>query len=219
MNFPKLAVFDMDGLLFDTERVLMEANAKVMKAHGYEQKFSDYQRTMGTAGATYSRMIHEIYGQDYPLETVSAESRRGERDWLNEHGVPVKPGIPELLRLLAAHGVPCCMATSTRREEALKTLEDSGLAPCFSFIVAGDEVVRSKPDPEVHFKVCQKAGVSPADALVFEDSENGVRAAHNAGVPVVCIPDLVQPSEDIVKQAAAVVPSAWEAMRLFPDDR
>lgn len=215
MQLPKLAVFDMDGLLFDSERILMEENAKVMAEHGYEQKFSDYVRTIGTAGDTFFNTLYEIYGDDYPAAEIAGESSRRCLERLLSEGVPVKEGIPELLQYLKDRSVPCCVATSTKRPSAEAMLEKAGIRAYFSYVVTGGDVSRSKPDPDIFLLACEKGGVSPADACVFEDSQNGVLAAYRAGIPVLCIPDLKEPEPYYAEKATKVVRSALDVPPLF----
>ena len=215
MNLPKLAIFDMDGLLFDTERVLMEENAKVMKEYGYTQRFEDYVRTIGTAGDMFYGTLYEIHGADYPAHEISEQSVVREKERLRREGVPVKPGIPELLTFFRDRKVPCCVATSTRREEAEEFLALGGLLPFFSFVVTSWDVAHSKPAPDVFLLACERGGTAPEDAMVFEDSQNGVLASFRAGIPVVCIPDLKQPEPFYAEKATVIVPSAEAVPALF----
>lgn len=215
MQLPKLAIFDMDGLLFDTERVLMEENGKVMAEYGYEQDLEEYVQTIGTADEEFFSRLLEIHGEDYPAEEISETSRIREVERLEREGVPVKPGIPELLAFLKEKNIPCCVATSTKRPEAEAFLTLSGLAEFFSFVVTSSDVSHSKPEPDIFLLACEKNGTSPADACVFEDSQNGILAAYRAGIPVVCIPDLKQPEPFYREKATKVVSSALDVPPLF----
>ena len=209
MHLPKLAIFDMDGILFDTERNMYEANTEVMARYGYEQNFSDYMKTVGTAGDTFFRILREIHGPDYPAETIARESAVLAHQRILENGPPVKEGIPELLSFFRNRGVRMCVASSTRVNTVRTYLELAGLADYFDFIVGGDMVTRSKPDPEVHYRCLDQAGGIPAgDSLVLEDSENGIHAAFNAGIPVICIVDMKEPAPRYAEMATAVVHSA-----------
>ena len=134
---------------------------------------------------------------------------------LKRDGVPVKEGIPELLAFLREQGIPCCVATSTKRPEAEAFLRLSGLLEYFSYIVTSGDVSRSKPDPDIFLLACEKNGTSPGEAIVFEDSQNGVLAAFRAGIPVVCIPDIKEPEPYYAEKAAKVVPSALDVPPLF----
>ena len=181
MQLPKLAIFDMDGLLFDSERILMEENRKVMESYGYTQTCEDYSKTIGMAGDSYFETLFAIYGPDYPAHEIAPLSAQNCVERMMRDGVPVKEGIPELLSFFRDHGVTCCVATSTRRPSALKMLEKADILDAFSYVVTSDEVTNSKPDPLIFLKACEWAGVEPGEAMVFEDSQNGVLAAFRAG--------------------------------------
>lgn len=215
MNLPKLAIFDMDGLLFDTERNMYEANTEVMAKYGYEQDFDAYLTTMGMAGDNFLNQLYAIHGGDYPALEISKESGELAHKRVLEHGPKIKEGIPELLEFFRQHGVRMCVASSTRYRTVCTYLDMAGLTDYFEFVVGGEMVTKSKPDPEVHFVCCKKAGVDPKDALVLEDSENGIHAAYNAGVPVICIVDMKRPSPKYEKMAIMVAETAFEVRRAF----
>ena len=207
---PDLLIFDMDGLIFDTERLFMNLRADIMAEYGYVHREEDYLRTLGTSGENLSRILREIYGPAYPADKISRRTRAAQLDRIRSSGPPVRPGIPELLDWAAQQQITCCVATSTASSHAREFLKLAGLAEYFSFVIGGEEVSRSKPDPEIFLLACTKASVAPERALVLEDSENGVLAADRAGIPVICIPDLKQPDPKIAKKAAAVCDSAFD---------
>ena len=215
MQLPKLAIFDMDGLLFDTERVLMEENAKVMAEHGYTQNYDEYVQTIGTADEEFFSRLYEIHGADYPAEEIAETSRIREIERMKREGVPVKPGIPELLSFFRERDIPCCVATSTIRSDATALLDLAGILDAFAFVVTSEEVAQSKPNPDIFLLACERGDTSPKDAMVFEDSQNGVLAAFRAGIPVICIPDIKQPEPYYAEKATKVVPSALDVPTLF----
>jgi len=116
--------------------------------------------------------------------------------------------IKELLTWSREHQIPCCVASSTRSKFVDEFLTIAGIRGYFSFIIGGDEVTLTKPDPEIFLLACQKAKTEPSDTIVLEDSENGILAAYNGGIPVICIPDLKIPREEILAKAAAVFETA-----------
>ncbi len=215
MTLPELFIFDMDGLLFDTERLFMELRGKVLEKYGYIHREEDYIRTMGTAGSTLSALLTEIYGPGYPEQAITTEAREAELAHLKAHGPKIKPGILSLLSYLKVYQIPACVATSTTSEYAASFLKAGGIYDAFSFVLTGDQVTRSKPDPEMFLTCCRRAGVPPEHALVLEDSENGVRAAAAGHIPVICIPDLKQPSPEVRALATRVLDSAEEVPALF----
>lgn len=237
MKLKKLAIFDMDGLIFDTERLFMEKKHEVLRQMGYPAREEDYIKTIGLSGTLLREKLREVYGPEYPAEEITRRTRAAMDLSLEQNGPAVKPGIEELLQWFRERGVLCCVASSTVRAYVEKFLRlakldgyfcrDSRLLlsgvpkpreccseeiPC---IVGGDEVARSKPEPDIFLAACARMGVAPEDALVLEDSENGVRAACAAQIPVICIPDLKQPSPEVARMAAAVLSSAKEVPSLF----
>lgn len=215
MILPKLAIFDMDGLIFNTERLFMETRAGVLEKYGYKHRDEDYIRTIGTAGETLLSILAELYGDDYPARKISRETRDVMNANLPPCGPEIKPGIVELLQFFKKKEVPCCVASSSHRFSIEDYISRSGLDKYFSFIISGDDVKRSKPEPDIFLAACEHYKTEPFSALVLEDSMNGIQAAWNARIPVICIPDLVSPSAEMARKTAAVVNTADEVIKLF----
>jgi HAD superfamily hydrolase (TIGR01509 family) len=207
---PDLLIFDMDGLIFDTERLFMNLRADIMAEYGYVHREEDYLRTLGTSGENLNRILYETYGPEYPADEISKRTREAQISQIRTCGPPLRPGIRKLLSWAEGKRIPCCVATSTATSYAEEFLDLAGISGCFSFVIGGEAVLHSKPDPEIFLLACTKASVAPERALVLEDSENGVLAADRANIPVICIPDLKQPSPEIAKKAAAVCDSAFD---------
>ena len=215
LTIPALAIFDMDGLIFDTERLFMTTKDSVMKEYGYTQQKNDYIHTIGTCGQQLLDILHRLYGNDYPAEEISQKCRTLVTEKIRRDGPPVKPGIPELLAWFTANNIPCCVASSTKHDIVAEYLHLAKLDKYFAFVIGGDQVPRSKPNPDIFLAACQQADISPEHALVLEDSENGILAASNAHIPVICIPDLKVPSENIAQKTAAIVSTAADVIPLF----
>lgn len=210
MNIPKLAIFDMDGLIFDSERLFMNMKHTILKEYGYPAREEDYVKTIGLAGQQLRDKLAELYGQEYPADEISRKARTKVNEYMESHGPDIKPGIGTLLKCFRKHQILCCVASSSRHEYVEKYLKLAHLDNYFSFIIGGEEVARSKPEPDIFLAACKRAHINPSDAIVLEDSENGIRAAFAANIPAVCIPDLKQPSPEIVEKAAVVLKSADE---------
>ena len=215
LTIPALAIFDMDGLIFDTERLFMTTKDGVMKEYGYTQQKDDYIHTLGTCGQQLLDILHNLYGNDYPAEEISQKCRTLVTEKIHRDGPPVKPGIPELLAWFASNNIPCCVASSTKHNIVVEYLRLAKLDKYFAFVIGGDQVQRSKPNPDIFLAACQRANIKPEHSLVLEDSENGILAASNANISVVCIPDLKVPSEEIAKKAVAIVPDATAVISYF----
>ena len=183
--------------------------------YGYTQQKDDYIHTLGTCGQQLLDILHRLYGDDYPAEEISQKCRTLVTEKIRRDGPPVKPGIPELLAWFASNNIPCCVASSTKHDIVVEYLRLAKLDKNFAFVIGGDQVQRSKPNPDIFLAACQRTDIKPEHALVLEDSENGILAASNANIPVVCIPDLKVPSEEIAKKTAAIVPDATAIISLF----
>lgn len=201
----KAVIFDMDGLIFDTEKVFMQQLAVAMKERGYELSRDIYIQTLGLAGSKLESIMYEHYGADYPFNECGHAAQNQVVMIAETVGLDVKPQIRELLEKLNKEGVACAVASSTKSEYVKKYLEHAGLIKYFDEIVGGEMVKYSKPEPDIFLMACEKLNKAPGEALVLEDSENGVRAAFAAGIPVICVPDLKEPSKGVMKMAAAVV--------------
>ena len=132
---------------------------------------------------------------------------------IEENGVPVKDGVRETLQKLAEAGLKIAVASSTRREKVLRHLENAGIAQYFTAVVGGDTVTHSKPHPEIFLKACEALGVAPEDAIAVEDSHNGIRSAHAAGMAPVMVPDLLPVTEEMRELSAFVAEDMNDACR------
>ena len=213
--FPRLFIFDMDGLLLDSERLYFSFLKQCMAEEGYELTLPKYCRTLGIAGELLVNTMRDMFGPDYPFYEISR--RAGERmdAYCAEQSIPVKDGILPLLEFLKERKVPCCVASSTSRRRVESQLKSAGLHHFFSFFMCGDMVERSKPEPEIFLRCAEHFDVPPERCVVLEDSENGILAAANGGIPVICIPDLEQPAPEIAEPAIFLAKDAREVLDYF----
>jgi len=201
------AVFDMDGLLFDTERLAFNALKQVAAEWGYSLSWADYLRLVCIPEHEERRILRSLWGDDSPI----GEIRKQQEGILNEaaegDGPPVKSGVRELLALLSSVGIPTGVATQSPSARAKAYVEAAGLREAFRVVIGGDEVERRKPAPDLYLRAASLLGVSPKELLVFEDSESGVQAGLSAGCQVVVVPDLAEPPPEVTAQVLARVPS------------
>jgi len=190
-------VFDMDGLLLDTERIALDAFVDTCRHFDYEPDLEVYERCIGTNSRRTREILTRGYGADFPYEAVRRRWSQRYEEILTENPIPLKPGSMELLSFLQALPRPIALATSTKRESALRKLDKAGLGHFFSVMVAGDQVQNGKPDPEIYLKAAGLLDVSPARCLAFEDSDNGVLSAYRAGMTVIQVPDMKAPSRQV----------------------
>ena len=173
------AIFDMDGLMFDTERLFVESFLRcVAPRTGMDFPADKLKQMLGMNWADTMRVFPTLFGTKYSCEACYAISREWVNDYIGKNGVPVKPGLLELLDYLRAHEFRIALATGSDREKAVRYTRSVGIFDRFDVILGGDMVVRGKPDPEIFQKTAQALGCSdPAACVVFEDSRNGMLAA------------------------------------------
>ena len=183
------AIFDMDGLLLDSERVIMEAWLTAAKAEGFALSRQGFLTVIGAGYDESRRRLTELLGNAQAFDTVG---RHAHRLLTSDTTVifPAKPGALQIVSLLHERRIPCAVASSTRISDVRHRLEQVGLLPFFQALAGGDEVRDSKPDPAVYLLAAARLGVMPQRCLAFEDTDRGARAAHAAGMRVVLIPDL-----------------------------
>ena len=206
-------VFDMDGVLFDTERLCRDCWYEVAKEDGIPNMPDVYALCIGVNAQTTERIVYENYGKDFPYEEYCKRTSAMYNSYIEENGVPVKDGVRETLQKLAEAGLRIAVASSTRREKVLRHLENAGIAQYFTAVVGGDTVTHSKPHPEIFLKACEALGVAPEEAIAVEDSHNGIRSAHAAGMTPVMVPDLLPVTEEMRGLASYVAEDMNDACR------
>lgn len=206
MMFPravKAVVFDMDGLLLDSEAVIMQAMIRAGDRFGVEVPEVFVHSMVGLPTAASEPLFYQQYGENFALAEYYALVR-AEMTALTGDIMPVKIGAHDLLDELDAQKLPRAVATSSRRPFALERLEKAGLLPRFDKIVAGGDYVNGKPHPEPFLTAAAALNVAPEHCLALEDSHNGVRAAHAAGMMTVMVPDLLQATDEMREKAIAI---------------
>lgn len=211
------AIFDMDGLLIDSERATLRAWTEAALAQGVVLQESDYLQVVGKAAQDSHAILQAHLGGVAPFEqamvAVRAALEEGEG---KELLFPLKPGAAALLAQLQAAGIPCAVASSSRTNEIAQRLARVGVLPHFASVAGGNEVLRGKPDPALYLLAAQRLGLEPACCLAFEDSHNGACAALAAGMGLVVVPDLLQPAAEVAQACLAVLGSLEEAMPQVP---
>lgn len=197
----KALVFDMDGLIFDSEKVVQRAWNAVGPEFGIENLGEHIYNTIGRNAAGRKEYFEKTFSADFPFEQFTARTREMFKKIADSEGIAMKLGAKELIVTGKAKGYKLAVATSSSRMHASKLLKDAGIYHYFDGFVFGDMVTHSKPDPEIYRKACEEIGVLPEESIAFEDAPSGVRSAAAAGLRVAIVPDLVQPSGEIRKLA------------------
>ncbi len=193
----KGAVFDMDGLMFDSERIVYENWQKMMDEHGYEYNLDIFKNTIGLRSDVTEQYYKSLYGEDFDYASLKTESRKLFYDRMENNEVPIKKGLFEILDYLKSKGIKIALATSSSRAYAEFMTKKAEVYDYFDALVCADDVTNGKPHPEVFLKAAGKLGVNPEACIAFEDSINGIKSAHSAGMTTVMVPDYLQPTEEI----------------------
>lgn len=193
----KTIIFDMDGILFDTERLYMEVWREVAEDKGIENVEEAVQGCVGLNYTDTRLFFTRLYGEEFPFREYMQESFRRVQDRIQEQGLPVKEGVYELLSWLKEEGYAIGLASSTAGETVHKHLESARISAYFQAVVGGDMVEHSKPSPDIYLMACDKLGAQPAETYAIEDSPNGIRSAYAAGMKVIMVPDMIAPDAEI----------------------
>ena len=204
-------IFDMDGLMLDTERMARPAWFRAMEEFGATLSDEQYLRIVGRNSVDSRKILKEILGADFPQEDCRNRMREIYYADIAENGIPIKPGLTELLDFLEAESIKIAVATSTAREFTIPKLELTGLDSYFKIIVSGDDIENGKPAPDIFLMAAKLLETFPERCVVLEDSFSGIRAAHAAKMIPIMVPDLAQPTDEIRALAHAVVPSLCDA--------
>lgn len=205
-------VFDMDGVIFDTERLVIEFWKEVAKKHNIPNVEHTCIQCLGTNRVRTREIFLENYGADFPFDPYRAEVT----ELFNTHykGVPLptKPGVRELLSYLQEQDIKVGLASSTAQHLVRDEIGTAGLLPYFQTLVCGDMVEHSKPAPDIFLNACEILNADPTKSIAIEDSFNGIRSAHCAGMTPIMVPDQVQPTDEIRALAFHVMPSLLDVL-------
>lgn len=213
----KVVIFDMDGLLLDTETIALKAFQESATEMGLQLDLSVYYKCIGTTNARTQEILKEGYGAAFPYEKIAKMWREKFTNRVENIPIPVKEGVKGLLEYLKQSHIPVAVVTSTRSNTALKMLGNAKILDFFEFVIGGDQIVLGKPNPDIYLKACQMLHTIPVECLALEDSENGVRAALAAGLAVIQIPDLIQPSTELRELGHKIMKSLVEVKQYLTD--
>ena len=196
MNY-EAVVFDMDGVIFDSERAVMNCWLELAQKYDIKDIEKPYFACVGTTMTRTREIMLETYGEDFPYDEYARESSLMYHEKYDGGKLPMKPGVMELLSYLKEKGKKIALASSTRRETVTNQLRWAGIIDYFDVIICGDMVARSKPAPDIFLKACQELGVSPENTYAIEDSYNGIRAAHAGQLRPIMVPDLLEANDEM----------------------
>lgn len=206
----KAIIFDMDGLMIDSERVTFECYQERLKDMNLTMDEEFYKTLLGKPIKGIYQRFYDVYGNDFPIENVIQDVHQIMAERFETEGVPVKKGLVELLHYLKDNNYKTIVATSSNRDRVDKILAQAKITEFFDDSICGDEVTKGKPNPEVFLKSCQKLGVNVDEAIVLEDSEAGIQASYDANIKVICIPDMKYPEKQYEEKTFKILKDLTE---------
>lgn len=186
----RAVLFDMDGTLIDTEPIHLHFWCEVMRSHGYVFEDSLLLSCIGLNYCSMEQLFKKTFGESFEINPLKEEVNMVVRQFKHEKGVPVKPGYQQLVTFLKTNNIKMVIATSSTHDDAVDTLKVAGIYDDFDGIIGGDEVKNGKPDKEPFWRAAQLVGVPVEECIAVEDSQNGIKSAHNAGVKCIYIKDM-----------------------------
>ena len=213
MNRAKAVIFDMDGLMLDTQRMATVAWKQAVSTFGFQLNDEIILKLLGRNNEDSNEILMSEFGSEFPFEDCRNLARKIYAGDMTKNGIPVKAGLFPLLEYLEKKSIKLAVATSTAREFAVQRLEQTNLIGHFPIIVTGDEVARGKPFPDIFLNASKLLKIPAKNCVVLEDSFSGIQAAFSAKMIPIMVPDLFEPSDEIKALTYAVVPSLIEAKK------
>lgn len=205
-------IWDMDGLLLDTERISHESWLQASQELGLEIDVVEFRRIIGMNESSFREALHQAIGDQIDVPELVAKSDKIYHQKI-AHGVPMHQGARICIEWLSNEGIPQCVATSSRQSLAQKKLGHHDLICHFHSIVSGDQVTNGKPHPEIFITAAEQMGVDPSDCLAFEDSRHGIHAAAASGARVILVPDLAIHNDE----SRGLAHEIWESLEQGPE--
>jgi HAD superfamily hydrolase (TIGR01509 family) len=214
----RAAVFDMDGVIFDSERLVMDCWKEIADRMGIADIEQAMRECLGVNKTQTKENMLKRYGENFPYDEFNSEASKMFRARYGNGRLPMKTGVKEILTYLRKKNIKIALASSTREKIVRQELSDAGILDFFEAVICGDMVEKSKPAPDIYLKACAALGVEPGDAYAIEDSYNGVRSAAAAGLRTIMVPDMSEPTDEMKKLALAILPDLVSVMNYIEDN-
>ncbi|MBQ8697186.1 MAG: HAD family phosphatase [Clostridia bacterium] len=211
----KAVIFDMDGLMFDTERLALPCTAQAARENGWQMEPEDVRAVIGCNFRSAEEHFRSVYGEGFDYAPVRERALALMSEHIDREGIPLKAGLLHLLDYLRQNNIRFTVATSSNEPTARRYFESAGISGYFGEIMSGEKVERGKPDPQIYLRAAELLGVAADECVVLEDSLYGIESAYLAGMTPIMIPDLVEPTEGAKKMAYRVLGDLWEAKNVI----
>lgn len=218
MDF-QAVVFDMDGIIFDSEKLVIACWKEVAKKYGVPDIEAACQECLGVNATNTRQKFLNRYGQDFPYDTYKQEMSQLFHSRYDGGRLPMKTGVVELLTYLKEQGKKIGLASSTRKAVVEQDLKDARILSYFDVVIGGDMVTKSKPEPEIFLRACQELGVEPGEAFAIEDSYNGIRAAAAGKLRALMVPDLMPPTQEMQELAEQILDTLLDVKEYLAGER
>ena len=205
-------IFDMDGLMLDTEKIYAQVNQEGFESIGIEFTMDDYLKYVGVGEKETLQMYEEAIGDREAAEALLAREDKRYLEIIKDQAPDLKDDLIKVLDTLAAKNIDCYVASSSNIETVEYLLDATGIHKYFKGVLGGDQVENAKPDPEIYLKVVADFNLDKEKTIVLEDSIHGVNAAYQAGLDVIMVPDLVAPDDETYDRVLAVVGRLGDAL-------
>ncbi|MCX4317625.1 MAG: HAD family phosphatase [Lachnospiraceae bacterium] len=215
LHLPKAVIFDMDGVLIDTEKYLVRYWCQAAREAGFPFEWEHGLMLRSLSMKFAEPKLKEIFGKTFDYKAIRERRKELMEEQLARTGIEKKPGVDNVLSWLYEHGIKRAVATATDEERANRYLKEIGIANAFEHIVCAPMVKQGKPCPDVYLYACQQIGERPEDCLALEDSPNGVLSAWRAGCQVVMVPDLTEPETELLPLLSGVAHGLEEVISAF----
>ena len=213
----KAVIFDMDGVLIDTEKWLNRYWCQAAAEAGFDMKPEHALAIRSLAGKYAAPYLQDIFGKRFSYWTIRERRKELMREHIARHGIDKKDGVDEVLDYLKAHGIRTAVATATDPKRTKEYLTKIGIYDKFDYIICATMVENGKPKPDIYLCACAQMGEAPEDCIAVEDSPNGVRSAVDAGIRTVMVPDLTKPDAETKKLITAEADSLFDLILMLED--
>ncbi len=212
-------VFDMDGVIFDTETVCLNVWKSLAEEFGFENCDEVFSLCIGCNRLHTIQILNDSQKSGFQTEEFLRRASERMAEVVKKEGMPVKPGAPELLRWLREHGAKIAVASSTQAATVAEELKMAGLYSYFDVVVGGDMVKKSKPEPDIYLYACSLLEEKPGECFAIEDSHNGIRSASEAKMRTLMVPDRLPATGEMEQLAEAILQDLYAVMAYFQQEK